>query len=58
MSGENADNRQHQRAIRIYKLRLEGVSVRETAKLLGVHKSKIRTLQLLGERLLSLEVEP
>lgn len=58
MSGENAEKRQHQRAIRVYKLRLEGVSVRETAKLTGVHKKQIRTLQLLGERLLSLEVEP
>lgn len=58
MSGENAEKRHHARAIRIYKLRAEGVSVRETAKLVGVHKGQIRTLQLLGERLLSLETQP
>lgn len=58
MSGENADKRQHQRAIRIARLRADGVSVRETARLVGVHKKQIRTLQLLGERLLSLEEQP
>lgn len=55
MSGSGADKRQHARAIRIYNLRKSGVSVRETAEIVGVHKGSIRSLQLLGERLVSME---
>lgn len=55
MSGSGAEKRKHAQAIRIANLRKSGVSVRETAEIVGVHKEKIRNLQLLGERLLSLE---
>ncbi|AZD50536.1 hypothetical protein C4K20_5145 [Pseudomonas chlororaphis subsp. aurantiaca] len=55
MSGTKAELRAHAQAKRVYKLREQGLSVRETAALVGIHKGRVRTLQLLGERLLSLE---
>lgn len=55
MSGSGADKRSQALAKRVYKLRLDGISCKQTAELVGVHKGRIRTLQLLGERLLSLE---
>lgn len=53
MSGSNALKRQHAKAIRAYNLRHEGLSVKETAELLGVPREKVRVLEVLGERLLS-----
>lgn len=58
MSGSGAVLRAQALAKRAYKLRADGISVREAAELLGVHKSRVRTLQILGERLLSLEPKP
>lgn len=58
MSGSMAEKRAQALAKRVYRLRAEGISVRETAELVGVHKGRIRTLQLLGERLASLEQSP
>ncbi|KPA87323.1 hypothetical protein PF66_06233 [Pseudomonas asplenii] len=55
MSGSGADKRAEALAKRVAKLRSEGVSVRETAEIVCVHKGRIRTLQLLGERLMTLK---
>lgn len=52
MSGSGADKRKQAQARRVYKLRAEGIPVREVAEIVGVHKGKVRGLQLLGERLL------
>lgn len=43
------------RARRVYQLRAEGISVKQTAELVGCHKAQVRALQLLGERLASTE---
>lgn len=43
------------RARRVYQLRAEGISVKQTAELVGCHKAQVRALQLLGERLVSTE---
>lgn len=53
MPGSNSLKRQHQKAIRAYNLRRDGLSVKETAELLGVPREKVRVLEVLGERLLS-----
>lgn len=53
MSGFNALKRQHAKAIRAYTLRRDGLSVKETAELLGVPREKVRVLEVLAERLLS-----
>ncbi|UJW20809.1 MULTISPECIES: hypothetical protein [Pseudomonas] len=50
-----AELRNHALAKRVYKLRLEGVSVKQTAEAVGIHKGKVRSMQLLGERLMQLE---
>lgn len=52
MSGAGSEMRSHALAKRVYKLRADGISVKQTAEIVGVHKGRIRTLQLLGERLL------
>ena len=39
-------------ARRVYQLRADGISVKQVAELVGVHKGRIRTLQILGERLM------
>lgn len=41
------------RAKRVYQLRAMGMSVKETAAEIGCDRDQVRTLQLLGERLLS-----
>lgn len=43
------------RAKRIAKLREMGMSVKETAAEVGCDRAQVRPLQLLGQRLLSLE---
>jgi len=55
MSGTSSDLRAQALAKRVYRLRAEGISVRETAQIVGIHKGRVRTLQLLGERLISIE---
>ncbi|GLX87866.1 hypothetical protein Pfra02_04350 [Pseudomonas fragi] len=52
MSGSGSEKRSQALAKRIYQLRLDGVSVKQTAELAGVHKGRVRTLQVLGERLM------
>lgn len=52
MSGGKAELRSHALAIRVAKLRAEGISVKETADITRVDRDRVRTLQLLGERLL------
>lgn len=51
MSGGGAELRRQAMAKRVHTLRAGGVSVRETAELCGIHKSRVRMFQLLGERL-------
>lgn len=46
------------RAKRVYQLRAMGLSVKETAAEVNVNPEQIRKLQLLGERLISIEVKP
>lgn len=55
MPGKNALKRQHQKAIRAHSLRKEGLSVKETAELLGITRDRVRVLEVLGERLLTVE---
>lgn len=57
MPGHSSEKRQHARAKRIAFLRSEGISVGEVAKITGVDRDQVRNLQLLGERLLSLQEE-
>lgn len=45
------------RAKRVAKLRAMGLSVKETAAEVNVNPEQIRKLQLLGERLISVEVK-
>lgn len=45
------------RAKRVYQLRAMGLSVKETAAEVNVNPEQVRKLQLLGERLISLELE-
>lgn len=42
-------------AKRVYKMRSEGISVKEVAEITGQKREHIRALQLLGERLLTVE---
>ena len=51
MSGGKFELRSRALAIRVYKLRLEGVSVKETAEIAGIDRDRVRTLQVLGQRL-------
>jgi len=46
-----------ERAKRVARLRAMGLSVKETASEVNVNPEQIRKLQLLGERLISLEPE-
>lgn len=46
------------RAKRVYQLRAMGLSVSETATEVNVNPEQVRKLQLLGERLISIEVKP
>lgn len=39
------------KAKRVYDLRKQGVSVRETAEIVGCEKSQVRKYELMGERL-------
>jgi biotin operon repressor len=41
------------RAKRVYQLRADGISVKQTAELVGCRKAQVRALHLLGERLAS-----
>lgn len=52
MSGSGSEKRCQALARRVYRLRADGVSVKQTAELVGVHKGRVRTLQVLGERLM------
>lgn len=52
MSGSGSEKRSQALAKRIYQLRADGVSVKQTAELVGVHKGRVRTLQILGECLM------
>lgn len=55
MSGSGAEARSKALAMRVHALREQGVSVRETAELCGIHKGRVRTLQVLAERLRQVE---
>lgn len=55
MSGSGAQLRGQSLARRVFQLRRDGVSVKETAELTGVPKERVRTLQLLGERLMQVQ---
>lgn len=55
MSIDKMQLRQHAKAKRVYKLRKEGMPVSKVAALVECKPSPVRTLQLLGERLLSVE---
>jgi hypothetical protein len=55
MSGSGAELRSQSLARRVYKLRRDGVSVKDTAELTGVPRDRVRTLQLLGERLMQVQ---
>ena len=39
-------------AKRVATLRAEGTSVKETAELVGIDRSRVRTLEVLGQRLI------
>lgn len=39
------------KAKRVYELRRQGISVRETAEIIGCEKSQVRKYELMGERL-------
>lgn len=52
MSGSGSEKRSQAMARRVYQLRADGISVKQVAELVGVHKGRIRTLQILGERLM------
>jgi DNA-directed RNA polymerase specialized sigma24 family protein len=54
LSGSNALKRSQHLAIRCAKLRAEGLTLSEIAKLVGVEKDKVNTRIELGKRLLSL----
>lgn len=53
MHGSGTTKRSHALAIRCYKLRQEGLSLGEIAKLVGIDKEKVRNRIILGERLLT-----
>lgn len=55
MSGGKAELRANALAKRVAQLRSQGIGVKEVAKLTGVDRSRVRTLQLLGERLLQVQ---
>jgi hypothetical protein len=55
MSGSGAELRSQALARRVYQLRSEGISVKQTAELVGIQKDRVRTLQLLGERLMQVQ---
>lgn len=52
MSGSGSEKRSQDLARRVYQLRADGISVKQVAELVGVHKGRVRTLQILGERLM------
>lgn len=54
MSGSGALKRSQHLAIRCAKLREEGLTLSEIAKLVGIEKDKVNTRIELGKRLLSL----
>lgn len=54
MSGAGAHKRGQQLAIRCAKLRREGVSLSEIARLTSINKEQVNAKVTLGERLLSL----
>ncbi|SEP58462.1 hypothetical protein SAMN03159444_00130 [Pseudomonas sp. NFACC02] len=54
-SQERYDIQRKQRAKRVAKLRSAGLTVKETALEVGCGREQVRALQLLGERLLSLD---
>lgn len=45
------------RAKRVYELRAMGLSVKETAEEAGCRRDQVRTLQLLGERLMQVTAQ-
>lgn len=55
MSGGKAELRANALAKRVAALRNQGVSVKEVSELVGVDRSRVRTLQILGERLLQVQ---
>lgn len=55
MSGSKAELRANALAKRVAQLRSHGVGVKEVSTLVGVDRSRVRTLQLLGERLLQVQ---
>lgn len=55
MSGSGSELRSQALARRVFKLRKDGMSVKQTAELTGVSKERVRTLQLLGERLVQVQ---
>lgn len=54
---ERAKMQNHAKAKRVASLRAMGLSVKETANEVGCAREQVRTLQLLGERLLSIQLE-
>lgn len=52
MSGSKAQLRSQALAIRVATLRAHGMTLTETAHLAGVARQRVRTLQLLGQRLI------
>lgn len=54
MSGAGAHKRGQQLAIRCAKLRREGVSLSEIARITSINKEQVNAKVTLGERLLSL----
>lgn len=55
MSKNRADAISRARAKRVYELRRQGISVRETAEIIGCEKSQVRKYELMGERLQGVE---
>lgn len=55
MSGSKAELRANALAKRVATLRGQGVSVKDVSELVGIDRSRVRTLQLLGERLLQVQ---
>ena len=51
MSEKRQDLLARAKAKRVYELRKQGVSVRETAEIVGCEKAQVRKYELMGERL-------
>jgi len=55
MSSERDVLQNRAKSKRVARLRADGVPVREVAALVGVKKTQVRTLELMGQRLIELE---